>query len=108
MIIRAQYYSGLLLQPSDLYCGRGRNRVHMLSGLEPGTWGWLGNPFPESEFGLETCIRMFAQALEAKLASNASFAQAFFALRPKRVFCWCKTCNACHADAIIAKLETLK
>jgi hypothetical protein len=105
MIIRAQYYSGMLLQPGDLYCGRGRGRMHLLSGLEPGTWGWLGNPFSEEEFGLERCIRMFAEALEEKLACNARFAQAFFALQPERVLCWCKTHAACHADVIACRLS---
>jgi hypothetical protein len=34
MIIRAQYFPGMLLQPGDLYCGRGRGRTHLHSGLD--------------------------------------------------------------------------
>lgn len=105
MIIRAQYFPGMLLQPGDLYCGRGRNKTHLLSGLTPGTWGWLGNPFSEQEFGLEVCIRLFAQALDCKLEQHPKFAQAFLALKPKRVLCWCRLENACHADVIACRLE---
>lgn len=104
MIIRAQFHPGFLVQDGDLYCGRGRGRTHLLSGLEPGTWGWLGNPYEAKTYGLETCIRLFAQALEHKLAYDVKFAQAFLTLRPTRVLCWCKTCNACHADVIACRL----
>ena len=104
-MIRTTYRPGMVLGPKDVYVGRGSGRTHMNSGLVPGTWGWLGNPFDEKVYGLDRCIQMFAQAFVYKLEHDPAFKAAVDALDVDRVLCWCPINNPCHGDSIVAYLE---
>ena len=113
MIGRATYRPGMVLGPRDVYAGRGRGRVHMNSGLAPGTWGWLGNPYDEKIYGLERCIAMFAEAFIAKLESDATFKAVLDEIklahrRGERLtlVCWCQPGSPCHTQVIACWLDS--
>ena len=77
--------------PNAVYIGRGR-----------GEYGKWGNPFKESEYGLEECLRLYREWLEMKLQEDPTFLEP---LRGKDLVCFCSLNSSCHGDIIIEFLS---
>lgn len=80
--------------PNAIYVGRGR-----------GEYGKWGNPFKESEYGLDECLRLYREWLKQKLIEETDFLDP---LKGKDLVCWCALDQPCHADIIIEFLEKSK
>ncbi len=96
-----------------LYCGRGRGRTHMLSGLKPGQDGWLGNPYDARIFGLDGCIAKFRDAFARMLAAGGEFRAAMNHVRECHrrgevvtLVCWCQPGAPCHTSVIKGWIES--
>ena len=76
-------------EPCDVYIGR------------PSIFG---NPFSEKKYGRQTCIAMYKDYFEQRIAEEPAFREAVLELRGKRLGCWCKPL-ACHGDIIKEWLE---
>ena len=92
----------------DEYIGRGTEyHTHMLAeGINPGEKGWLGNPHPIGWCDIcrdyhtrSECIMKFKNDFYKKINSDEEFRKAVFALRGKRLGCYCKP-EECHGDII--------
>ncbi len=95
-----------------IYCGRGRGRTNLLSGLPPGTFGWLGNPYNDQIYGRERCIRLYKRDFYIMLKSDKRFREAMEAIRKRHregqivtLICWCKSVDVCHTRIIKKWLE---
>lgn len=99
------YRGGMRLEVGDLYCGRGSNgmNVRVSKRME---WGWLGNCFG-LELGREKCIRLYSEFLLKRLEEDVEFNERFWSLKGKvkRVLCWCREDESCHADVVRVLLE---
>jgi hypothetical protein len=83
-------------------CRDGRN-THM-NNTEVGEDGWIGNPYPEGEYGRQKCIKLFRQDFEKRLDSDDEFREAVEGLRGKTLACYCKP-KDCHGDIIVSYLH---
>lgn len=72
-----------------------------------GKKGWMGNPYPESEYGRIECIRRFANDFQDRLESDPEFRNAVDQLEGETLGCYCKP-KACHGDVIRNYLEGRK
>lgn len=69
-----------------------------------GKRGWLGNPYPESEYCREECIEAFRADFEALIEADDEFRDAVRDLHGQTLGCWCRSVDedepACHGDII--------
>ena len=69
-----------------------------------GERGWLGNPYPEGQYGRERCIELFREDFEERIAEDDEFRKAVADLQGKTLGCWCRSVDAeepaCHGDVI--------
>lgn len=94
----------------DTYIGRagaveggtpdGISDKHSMANTSIGERGWLGNPYPEAEYGREQCIELFERDFTDRIESDAAFRRAVDALEGEILGCWCVP-EACHGEAII-------
>lgn len=85
--------------------GRANNGENHMNNTAVGDPGWLGNPYPESEFGREQCIELFREDFEDRLEENEEFRAAVEGLRGETLGCYCKP-EACHGDVILEYLRS--
>jgi len=78
----------------------GRQDGNHMNNTPVGDPGWLGNPYPKSQYGREKCIELFRADFEERLASDAEFRAAVEDLRGEILGCYCKP-KACHGDVIV-------
>jgi hypothetical protein len=87
----------------DVYVGRGEDQASM-NDVEPPVRGWLGNPYPESEYGREGCIERFRKDFEQRLLEGEFFRVCVGRLAGKTLGCWCQRLDddgpACHGEVI--------
>ena len=88
----------------DVYIGRGdRGDAHLLN-TPIGTQGWLGNPFPGSEYSRTESIERFRAVFEARLADDDEFRIAIRELTGQILGCWCQRLGndgpGCHGEVI--------
>ena len=91
----------------SVYIGRGKDGASHCGNTDPHEDGWLGNPFPEYEYGREKCIEMFRYGFEKKLQEDEAFRRAVKELEGETLGCYCKP-RACHGEVIaewVAKLN---
>lgn len=64
--------------------------------------GWLGNPYPVSEHGLEESLKKFKEDFVEKAENDTTFRNALLKLEGKKLACYCKGDNPtpCHGDII--------
>jgi len=74
-----------------------------LHNADVGTPGWLGNPYPESEYGRTECIDRFREDFHTRVDSDKQFRAAVTDLRGEILGCYCKP-KACHGDVIVSYL----
>lgn len=80
-----------------IYGGRGKRGT-----IPPyPTYGWLGNPFPVEDFGLEMCLHLYEAYFLKRVEVDENFRLAVIGLKGKTVGCFCKP-KPCHLD-IVAK-----
>ena len=88
----------------DVYVGRGRDGSHILSGLEIGERGWLGNPFTLEEHSRAESVAKFRVGFEHAVEINEELRSAVGELAGKTLGCWCQRLEedgpACHAEVI--------
>lgn len=84
--------------------GRADNGNSHMNNTEVGKPGWIGNPYPESEYGRERCIELFRSDFEERIESDEEFRQAVENLRGEILGCYCKP-KPCHGDVIIEYLQ---
>ncbi len=89
----------------DVYIGRGSGSH--LNNTKIGQRGWLGNPYPLSEYTRDESIGLFRRDFEARIANDEEFKAAVEKLAGKRLGCFCKPA-ACHGDVIAEYLNGLK
>lgn len=94
----------------DVYVARGSGRRAM--GEVPiGKRGWLGNPYPEPEYGREGCIERFREDFEEHLDTDPEFRDAIRDLAGQTLGCFCQTlaedAPACHAEVIAEHADRL-
>lgn len=88
-----------------VYIGRateGEATKHINS-TAPGERGWLGNPYPESDYGRERCIELFREDFIERLEDD-EFRDRLDELEGETLGCYCKP-EACHGDVIAAYLD---
>lgn len=89
---------------TNQYIGRGRNQCSMAD-TEPGSRGWLGNPYTVEEYGRERCLELFEKHFARKLLIDKSFCRAILTMLGNRLGCWCRRFDedspACHGDIIV-------
>lgn len=103
----------------DVYGGRSRSdgELRHMGNTEPGTRGWLGNPYlmdddaddPVAE--RRRVIAAFLIRFLDRVEEDPEFAEAVEELRGDRVACWCRgvtqdrdPSNWCHLDVVDAYL----
>lgn len=96
---------------TNQYIGRGRNQCSMAD-TEPGTRGWLGNPYTVEEYGRERCLELFEKHFARKMLVDKSFCTAVLSRLGNRLGCWCRRFDedspACHGDIIIEYVQEFK
>jgi len=94
----------------DEYIGRNSSQGSM-NEVPTGQRGWLGNPYPEGQYGRERCIELFRADFEERLAEDAEFREAVAELAGQTLGCWCRSVEenepACHGDVIAEYAERL-
>jgi putative DNA primase/helicase len=98
----------------DSYVGRGAtvdggtpdgiSDKHSMANTSIGERGWLGNPYPEAEYGREECIELFEEDFLDRIERDAEFRRAVEELRGETLACWCVP-EACHGEVIIEFLD---
>jgi len=95
---------------SDVYIGRNQTQGSM-NEVPVGERGWLGNPYPEEQYGRERCIALFKQDFTERLESDPDFREAVKELSGKTLGCWCRRTHhdepACHGDVIAEYADKL-
>jgi len=90
-------------EPHDVYGGRHSYERHM-GEQNPGSKGWLGNPFTVAQYGREECIEKYRGAFLKELRDSRGFCNAVVALDGRVVACHCRKSNedspACHLDVV--------
>lgn len=66
--------------------------------------GWIGNPYPESEYGRDECIELFRADFLERLDSDPEFRDRVEDLRGETLGCYCRP-KPCHGDVILAYLR---
>ena len=89
----------------DLNIGRANSGRSHMNNTAVGEPGWLGNPYPESDYGREECIRLFRTDFEERIDEDAAFREAVENLRGKTLACWCVP-KACHGEVILDYLAS--
>ena len=89
--------------PYDCYIGRPRGGGDPRA-LAPGSYGFLGNPFPMGKDNREEAIAAFAVYFHARVETDPAFAVAVLALRGRTLACFCKP-RSCHGDVIALWLD---
>lgn len=84
--------------------GRENHGQDHMNSTAVGEPGWIGNPYPESEYGRERCIELFREDFYTRLEADAEFREAVQNLRGEILACYCKP-KACHGDVIVAYLN---
>lgn len=88
----------------DIDIGRAdRGQSHM-NNTPVGEPGWIGNPYPKSDYGRAECIERFRADFVDRLQNDSEFREAVEALRGKTLGCYCKP-KACHGDVIVKFIE---
>jgi len=94
----------------DVYIGRNSNQGSM-NEVPVGQRGWLGNPYPEGQYGRERCIELFRADFEDRIAEDDEFRTAVADLHGQTLGCWCRSVEedepACHGDVIAEWAEKL-
>lgn len=89
---RGQYRRGLRLGASEVYIGR------------PSIFG---NPFKlTAGESRDDVLTKYAEYFTRRMREDTTFATAINGLKGKRLFCWCKAHQSCHADVIIHFLDS--
>lgn len=96
---------------TNVYIGRGSNgEVHILNS-EVGEYGWLGNPYPLSEYDREKSIALFARDFLNRIESDKEFRRAVAELDGANLGCFCQALEedqpACHGEVIAQVVELL-
>lgn len=84
--------------------GRANNGESHMNNTEVGKPGWLGNPYPESEYGRDRCIELFRQDFMDRVESDPEFRKAVLRLQGETLGCYCKP-KPCHGDVILAYIR---
>lgn len=98
----------------DVYGGRKRvnGDLRHMDNAEPGTPGWLGNPFsmddaPDDADARRWAIERFADYFLARVENDAELRREVERLRSRSVGCWCRGISTpreagpwCHLDVI--------
>lgn len=85
--------------------GRSGGTNHM-NNTPVGEPGWIGNPYPEAEYGRERCIELFREDFHDRLQSDPEFRRAVENLQGEVLGCYCKP-RPCHGDVIVEFLRSL-
>lgn len=82
---------------------------HSMVNTPIGKKGWIGNPFPEKQYGREQCIERFRTEFEVLLADDPEFKRAVRGLHGEILGCWCQRINddgpECHGEVIASRSE---
>lgn len=70
-----------------------------LNSREIGREGWLGNPYPKSQYGRGECIERFRADFEARLDADTEFRAAVADLSGQALGCVCAP-KPCHGEVI--------
>lgn len=89
---------------TDVYIGRGEGGdVHILNS-EVGEYGWLGNPYPLSDYDREESIARFTRDFLDRIESDKEFRHAVAELKGENLGCFCQNLEdegpACHGEVI--------
>lgn len=93
----------------DVYAGRHGDdgEYDLVTVDDPGEAGWLGNPYPASDFGREESVAMFTRSFFLALEQRPALVDAVYRLRGSVLGCWCHRLDdtgedhpTCHADVI--------
>jgi hypothetical protein len=68
--------------------------------------GWLGNPFPLSEYNREESCNRFQEAFLKRIQSDPEFREAVIALKDQALGCYCHPLQ-CHGHIIAEYLDSL-
>lgn len=92
----------------------GRNRQQNGLGTVPiGEYGWLGNPFPTSEYSRRESVDLFKEYLLFRLVElhDTSLRDALIDISGETLGCYCQHIDesspACHAEVIADVADTL-
>jgi len=86
--------------------GRANNGESHMNNTPVGEPGWLGNPYPESEYGRDCCIELFREDFEKRIESDPEFRSAVENLRGETLGCYCKP-KPCHGDVILGYIRSV-
>lgn len=90
----------------DVYGGRHRENgvLKHINNTEVGKRGWLGNPYPLSDYSREESIQLFKEDFLNKWEENEKFREEVKKLAGSKVGCYCKP-KDCHLEIIQKKLR---
>lgn len=87
--------------------GRANYGKSHMNNTPVGKPGWLGNPYPEREYGREKCIELFRSDFEERILSDPDFRIAVSELDGETLACYCKP-KPCHGDVIVEYIRFLR
>ena len=88
----------------DVDIGRADSGTSHMMNTEIGDPGWLGNPYPVSEYSREESIANYREDFLARVDQDKAFREAVEELRGRTLACWCKP-KPCHGDVILEYLR---
>lgn len=77
---------------------------HSMENTPVGARGWIGNPYPEAEYGRERCITLFERDFHERIENDEEFRRAVESLQGKKLGCYCAP-EDCHGDVILEYLN---
>ena len=88
----------------DVDIGRADGGTSHMMNTEIGEPGWLGNPYPVSNYSREESIANYREDFLARVHQDEAFREAVENLRGGTLACWC-TPKPCHGDVILEYLR---
>lgn len=88
----------------DVDIGRADGGASHMMNTEIGEPGWLGNPYPVSNYSCEESIANYREDFYARIHQHDEFREAVEELRGLTLACWCKP-KDCHGDVILGYLR---
>lgn len=95
-----------------VYAGRNRDQ-NGLGTVPIGDYGWLGNPFPTTEYSRREAVALFEEYLFFRLVErhDTELAAALIDIAGETLGCYCQHLDedspACHAEVIADTADTL-
>lgn len=102
--VRTQLVNQRHTDAYDIDIGRADSGTSHMMNTEIGKPGWLGNPYPVSDYSREESIQNYREDFLARIHQDEQFREAVEDLRGLTLACWCAP-KPCHGDVILEYLN---